>query len=357
MIAGLRRACAVLGAVVTVVIGTTEPAAAHGGGSEGPTATNFRTTITSLVPEVDGVTVRVIDVGSRLELRVSNGREVVVLGYEDEPYLKVAQDGVFQNLRSPATYLNESRNGGDPVPATADATGAPEWKRVSGGATVRWHDHRAHWMGEQRPPGVDDSVEAAQVIYPAWTVPLRVDGVPMVLTGQLAWVPPPNVAMWLVATLLAAAAFALALVRGGRLLPLVLAGAAVAVDAVVTMGEVLASPDTVLNRVLFFGWTPLALLGIWRMAIAAQRRRSGPVPAALVTAFVLAMMSGFDRENRADRLGSWTNSLLATVLPGTLTRCAVALGMAVAGALSVKFAMDLRRQPPPEFAPISAASA
>ena len=180
---------------------------------------------------------------------------------------------------------------------------------------------------------------------PAWSVPLRVNEEPVAVSGQLAWVPPPNTAWWLAATLVAAAASLLALLLGGRFLPLALAGSVVVLDAVVTFGEAAASPDTAINRLLFFGWTPFALLGISRMALAARRRKSGPLPAALITGFVLAMMSGFDRENRADRLGSWSNSQLSTVLPPTLTRCAALAGMAVAGALGVKFAIDLRRQP------------
>jgi len=353
----LRRCLAALTALIGIAFATAEPAGAHGGGSEGSTATNFRTTITSIVPPVDGVSLRVIDAGSRLELRVSNGAEVIVLGYQDEPYLRVGADGVFQNLRSPATYLNESRDGGDAVPPSADPAAAPEWRRVSGGTTVRWHDHRAHWMGGERPPMAAADADSVQIVNPAWNVPVRVNEESVLVTGQLAWVPPPNTAWWLAATLAAAAASLLALLLGGRYLPLALVGSVVVLDAVVTFGEAAASPDTVINRVLFFAWTPFALVGMSRMALAARRRRSGPLPAALITGLVLAMMSGFDRENRADRLGSWSNSQLSTVLPPTLTRGAAVAGLAVAAALGVKFAIDLRRQPrihpvPPAVVPV-----
>ena len=352
----LRRGVAALIALVGIALAAAEPAGAHGGGSEGPTATNFRTTITSIVPAVDGVTLGVIDAGSRLELHVFNSAEVIVFGYQDEPYLRVGTDGVFQNLLSPATYLNASRDGGDAVPSSVDPAAAPEWRRVSGGTTVRWHDHRAHWMGGERPPMAAAEADSAQIVNPAWSVPFTVNGEPVLVTGQLSWVPPPNTGWWLAATVAAAAGSLLALLLGGRFMPPALAGSVVVLDAVVTFGEAAASPDTAINRVLFFGWTPFALLGVSSLLLAARRRRSGPLPAALITGFVLAMMSGFDRENRADRLGSWSNSQLSTVLPPTLTRCAALTGMAVAGALSIKFAIDMRRQPridpaPPAVAP------
>ena len=39
---------------------------------------------------------------------VGDSVAMVVLGYDDEPYLRVGPRGVFENVKSPATYLNRS---------------------------------------------------------------------------------------------------------------------------------------------------------------------------------------------------------------------------------------------------------
>jgi hypothetical protein len=40
---------------------------------------------------------------------------------------------VFENRRSPATYLNRTRDGKTHVPGFADPTAAPEWNRPRSG--------------------------------------------------------------------------------------------------------------------------------------------------------------------------------------------------------------------------------
>ena len=79
---------------------------------------------------------------------------MVVLGYDGEPYLRVGPRGVFENRRSPATYLNRSRIPTTKPPKSADSSAAPVWHRVSSGTTATWHDHRAHYMGTSEPPAV-----------------------------------------------------------------------------------------------------------------------------------------------------------------------------------------------------------
>ena len=75
-----------------------------------------------MLPNVLGLSANVV--GGDVWLRLSNysGKEIVILGYQGEPYLRFENDEVFQNIRSPATYLNRFRG---PlrarVPATAEA--------------------------------------------------------------------------------------------------------------------------------------------------------------------------------------------------------------------------------------------
>ena len=117
-------------ALATVCI-VASPAAAHGVGGREPT--NVRSRIISVAPQLPGLEVTLIEDGERVELTNTGPTEVTVLGYEDEPYLRVGPDGVFENTRSPAVFQNRSLNAPGDVPDSYDATAEPEWRRVSTG--------------------------------------------------------------------------------------------------------------------------------------------------------------------------------------------------------------------------------
>jgi hypothetical protein len=165
------------------------PAAAHNIGELAPT--NYETRITAVTPVVPGLSVRVLDKGDQLELTNATARQVVVLGYAGEPYLRIGPSGVDENRRSPATYLNRTRFGSDPVPPEANPKAAPVWRRVSIGQTAAWHEHRAQWMELDDPPAIRAAPWRLHVIRPKWTVQVR-DGVRRItITGDLRWVPTP----------------------------------------------------------------------------------------------------------------------------------------------------------------------
>jgi hypothetical protein len=157
------------------------PAYAHG--ADAPDATNYRVTITAQ-PALVGVDVRTIEAGARLQLTNHSGRNVEVLGYQNEPYLEIRPDGVYQNYHSPAAYLNITIAHVDP-PTHADPTVPPVWQKVSDEPMYRWHDQRVLWTAP-RPPG--DPKQPHHVRD--WTVPMRVDALPLTLAGSLDWVPP-----------------------------------------------------------------------------------------------------------------------------------------------------------------------
>ncbi len=200
-----RLAAAVVSAALVVVLSAT-PASAHN--VSGVSSTNYLTTLDGLSPDTPGITVAVVEKGSRLELTNTNDRDVVVLGYEDEPYLRVGPDGVFENQRSPATYLNRDRTGSQAAPDTVDPEAGPDWRQVSTGQTARWHDHRIHWMGADvnRP-------DERFVVEDRWVVPLRYQGDRLEITGQLLWIPGPSPLPWYA---LAAALVALGALVGLR---------------------------------------------------------------------------------------------------------------------------------------------
>lgn len=191
---------------LAALVAWAEPASAHTVSGVG--ATNWKTAITSIKPAVPGLTVKVVELGSRLEL-TNRGPEIVVLGYNDEPYLRVGPQGVFQNIFSPATYLNCSRTG-CPIAADANPQAPPQWRKISSGQTVRWHDHRIHWMGAQPPPVVRASSGRRHQLAP-WTVTLHQGATVISISGTLTWIPGPSPAPWL---LLAAALLATGLLLG-----------------------------------------------------------------------------------------------------------------------------------------------
>jgi len=200
------RAAAVVGAALVgagASVALSMPAYAHGG--DAPDGTNYRTRVSEVTPALPGVTVRTIEAGARLELANHSGKTVEVLGYDGEPYLEVRPDGVYENVRSPATYLNVTLTGGAGVPADADPAAPPSWRRVSGEPVARWHDHRAHWMTAAKPPQVTADPGREQRIRD-WTVPLRVDLSTAEVRGTLDWIPPPLPALWWAGAVLGAAA-------------------------------------------------------------------------------------------------------------------------------------------------------
>src|SRR5262249_34339199 len=125
----------VVGALAAIVV-SAQPAAAHGVGGVQPS--NFETTVDGTTPHVRALTVRAVDLGNELELRDDSGGEDVVPGYKGEPYLRIGPRGVFENRRSPATYLNRTRDGKTRVPADANPVAAPEWNKIGSDSVARW---------------------------------------------------------------------------------------------------------------------------------------------------------------------------------------------------------------------------
>jgi hypothetical protein len=196
-------------AAVAGVLTPAAPASAHGG--DVPDATAYRTEVTAVTAPERGLRVRAVEAGARLELVNTTGHAVEILGYSGEPYLEVRPDGTYQNANSPAAYLNQTLAGDTPVPASADPTAPPAWRRVSTGTTVRWHDRRTHWLGADLPPQARADPSRSHRLRD-WSVPLRAGVRTFEIRGTLDWVPPPKAWLWWVgAALLAAAVTALGL--------------------------------------------------------------------------------------------------------------------------------------------------
>jgi hypothetical protein len=333
-----RRALAL---AAVLVLGWASPAAAHGDG--GPDASNYRSEITG--GRLDGVRWRVVGPDAYLQLTVEPGRRVVVLGYEGEPYLRFDDDGVFENRRSPAAYLNAERFGGVAPPSSADPEAPPRWRRVSSGRSYRWHDHRIHWMSP-RPPAVVRADGDREHVVSRWTVDHVVDGRPAALQGTLRWLPSRPAWPWL-AALGVGVAVVVALGLGTRPVGgrwprlarpaagvLLLAAAATVVGAV---DDVLASSASATDDVTT---VVVAVAAASVVALAARRGWTADdtgFGALAVGGLVVAYAAGISQ------LETLTAPVLVTELPDVVTPICTTLALA-AGATGVVAAVLAERR-------------
>jgi hypothetical protein len=149
------RGAALSGLVAgSVVAPPPVPVAAHPPGPRIPDAAYYRAELRDVTPAPAGVRVSVDPAGEWIELANTGPAEVIVLGYSREPYLRVTATTVQENQLSQTTFLNQSLFA-DSVPTGTDGgTVAPVWNTIGQHGSVRWHDHRIHWMGQARPPVV-----------------------------------------------------------------------------------------------------------------------------------------------------------------------------------------------------------
>lgn len=330
---------AVLGSAVLVPAG---PASAHTVSGAG--ASNYRTTLVAVTPAIPRLSVRVVETGSRIELTNHTGADVLVLGYEGEPYLRVGPEGVFRNSRSPATYLNVSRQYGALSPV-ADAKAAPVWQRIADCCTVRWHDHRIHWMGGAIPPQVRRAPGQPHVVFPRWEVDLRQGSLPIAVTGTLTWVPGPSPWPWLAGAL---ALFTLTGLfarsrRWGRLVAAAMA-VLVASDAVHAVGIGFAFAGTTAHRLLLVVATGYYSIIAWAVGVIAVRLllRENPdgLYAATFAALVIGLFSGL-----TDVTVLW-RSQVPFALPATVDRVLVSLALGIGGGVVVAGVWVFRRHRP-----------
>jgi hypothetical protein len=320
-------------------------AAAHTRAAE---ATSYRSEIEH-APSIPGVEWRVYAGGTFTEVTNRSGQTLVVLGYENEPYVRVGPEGVFENRNSPATYLNAERYGDVAVPPRADPAAEPEWRRVADGDTHAWHDHRVHWMSPELPPVVAASPGREHLVF-EWAVPFRHAGQDGEVTGSLAWVPGPPVWPWLLAGLALTLPAAAGLLRGHRAGPGLVRPAAAVVAAVAMVNtihfvdELLAWPYPTLDVIFGVGHTLLFVgVGLCGAAVA-WHGRYGPHLSLGVAAGAVLFHQGL---LQVQMLGS---SELPTIWPPALLRLAVALSVGQAVWVALVLARGVRAGAEPDRA-------
>ena len=294
---------------------------------------DVRSEVTAVSPATDGLTAEVVGGDSFLRLWVEPGREVVVLGYADEPYLRIGADGTVEvNDRSPARWLNEDRQAAVELPADVDPEAPPAWRVIGRDGEASWHDHRIHRMGPGRPdPAVQD-----------WEVRLTVDGRPVTIEGRYRYVSPaPAWPWWALAAVLATVGIAWPRSR------IASAGVPVAGVLVIVVGSRLAALPAGGAQ----GTTAIAL-GAIAVALGVAGlllRRRASVQSACVAAAGAALLA-----SAVPRLGVLSHSVLVTDVPPWLDRLSVstALGVGIAAVvLGVRGVLATGPRPADQLAP------
>lgn len=335
----LWAAAATLAVAGTLVAAGATPAAAHTVG--GIDASNYRTRILSVTPAHPDLRIAVIDNGARLELTNTGRHDVYVEGYEGEPYLRVGPRGAFENVRSPATFLNKVRRDPAPPPARADASAPPEWRRVSRAPTVRWHDHRAHWMGADDPPIVQRDPGREHLVQ-RFRLDLRVGDDVVKVRGDVRWIPGPSPWPWLalaavlaVATVLGARTTAAGRVVGGVL------GLSLVSSVVHAVGSWTYATNSLADRTGDALPTVAAVaLGGWAMVRLARRGLHAAAPLLVFAGLFVGIAIGL-----AD-LSALSHSQLPTDLPAALDRLTIALALGGGFGVAVAAALHVASRPP-----------
>jgi hypothetical protein len=181
---------------------------------------NYLSQVDAITPSTPGVTVEVLNRDDRLLLHNTSGEDVVIEGYNKEPYARVRADGTVEvNTDSQAYYLNDDRFANVDVPAGVDGKGPPQWKEIDKTGRFEWHDHRAHWMAKTTPPQVTDTSVKTKIFD--WKVPVEIGAARGAIGGTLFWTPlpgggPPLAAIFAGAAFLIACCIAVAVVRYRR---------------------------------------------------------------------------------------------------------------------------------------------
>ncbi len=339
-------ACSAALVGIALLIATASPAAAHGAGGLQPT--DYVVDVFGVRPAVPGVTVRAVDLGSKIELTNVGRVPVTILGYDNEPYLRVTRHGIYENTRSPAVFLNRGGTITGRIPKSYDSAAEPKWRRISDGNVTRWHDHRAHWMGTDDPPIVARDRSRSHIVMRDWEVPLHVDGGAATISGDAQWIPPPSPWPWI----LGAVALATVVIIFGRkrawarVLSITLALLLVT-ETVHIIGAWNVAANGSLAKLgagmySIAGWVIGLVALIWLL----RRDPRDATPIVLIAALFLFVAGGL-----AD-VPTLTHSQLPTTLSPWLARLTVVAALGLGFGLLVTAALRLRPPPRRESSPV-----
>jgi hypothetical protein len=293
---------------------------------------NYESRVTALQGEHGVVRARVAGGDAFMVLEVPEGVEVEVPGYNPgEEYLRIDPTGaVYANVAGPTHHFNAGDVPDLRLRSDLRADAEPEWLRVSSDGRYAWADYRISWLGpDPTPPQID--TDQPQHVRD-WEIPIVVDGEPVVITGELAWVPTPSPALPLALGLLVAVA---GIARRSTTVAAALVAVGAAAMVAVGLSELGMPGDEPFSHVADLTAAAVALL------LALRSATSGPAPttraamlAAAAVGVGVAVAYNLDVVTTAV-LPGWLPSIVARPLVG------VAAGAAIAGLVTA--ALALRR--------------
>jgi hypothetical protein len=319
-----RRSIAAITGVLLALLAAA-PASADPAGP-----TDYRSEVVSVDPVTPMIDVRVVGGDSFLAMRVQPGTDATVVGYQGEPYLWFRADGtVFENDSSPSTYVNKDRYGGADVPTSANAEAEPDWRQVASNGSWAWHDHRAHWMNPNPPPGQRPGDQILEAV-----IPLEVDGTPVRVTVTSVWQPDASaLPIWLglVGGLLAG--MSVWILRRREWVAALVVGGVALVSFSVGWWQYRSLPTETGPRAVWWALPRVAALCALAGLVLAWRGQRFWSGAAAVLAGTELFVWGLVKR---DGLSS---ALIPTNAPGWLDRFAVALSLS--GGLTVALAVTV----------------
>ena len=155
---------------------------------------NTRSVVTEISPTTSAIEVSIVGVDAFVKMKVQLGHSAEVIGYDEEPYLRIDEKGrVFENSWSPTTVINQTRYGtGSTIPTNYVSTDAPTWRQIASNGEAIWHDHRVHWMSPLKPAVVNDDG-----LVQDWQIDMTVDGTVTAVLGNLYVEDAPGSWWWL----------------------------------------------------------------------------------------------------------------------------------------------------------------
>jgi hypothetical protein len=279
-----------------VLIVMAQPASAHTVSGQG--STNFQSRVLSISPALPTLSAKMVELGSLIQITWTGSDDLIVKGYDGEPYLRLGPDGIWRNRLSTATYLNSTRYGAITIPPYANDQAAPDWVKISSGHTIVYHDHRTHWMGGVLPTGVRTSPGTFQTVFQKpWQISLTEAGRPITITGQLYWVPGVSPWPWvaLIIALLALGILAGVNRRWAWAL-LAITALIVAADVLHAVGTGLDFAGSLTHRLLLIVGDSYYSIVAWILGVVAirflSRRSLDGLFAAVFTGLVIGIFGG-----------------------------------------------------------------
>jgi hypothetical protein len=300
------------------------PATAHAGRSPSA-AVDDRASVTEIQLQHAPFEVRVVDGDQDLWLHLRPGNSLIVLGALGEPFLRFAHGSIYANTRSPTAGTDLF--GVVPSRPTLDPHAPPLWAHLSTGDSYLWHDHRLHALALLNGGGPPRRLGS-------WVVPLRLNGRPAAITGELRSIARPPWWVWLAIPLVIVAASLLLLrlrrTYAAQAAPVVAAVTVVAIFVARTGRDLYRRPEITPAR-----YVSIAVGGVVAAFLLERLARGGAGVRSIVgmVAGVVGLVQG---STLAPVL--W-HGLVLVAIPSWIERTCVALAIGGgAAALLVTFA-------------------